>query len=82
MKKETFNEGWLYAPQSKKYMGTPEIPFEPVQKALYAISFYSRYHNLTLGIFKVSDLFFFISCAAVFFFLTTRVLEKRRWSGK
>ena len=31
MKKETFNEGWLYAPQSKKYMGTPEIPFEPVQ---------------------------------------------------
>ena len=58
------------------------IPFEPVQKALYAISFYSRYHNLTLGIFKVSDLFFFISFAAVFFFLTTRVLEKRRWSGK
>ena len=58
------------------------IAFEPVQKALYAISFYSRYHNLTLGIFKVSDLFFFISFAAVFFFLTTRVLEKRRWSGK
>lgn len=58
------------------------IPFGPVQKALYAISFYSRYHNLTLGIFKVSDLFFFISFAAVFFFLTTRVLEKRRWSGK
>lgn len=58
------------------------IPFGPVQKALYAISFYSRYHNLTLGIFKVSDLFFFISFASVFFFLTTRVLEKRRWSGK
>lgn len=58
------------------------IPFGPVQKALYAISFYSRYNNLTLGIFKVSDLFFFISFAAVFFFLTTRVLEKRRWSGK
>ena len=58
------------------------IPFEPVQKALYAISLYSSYNNLTLGIFKVSDLFFFISFAAVFFFLTTRVLEKRRWSGK
>lgn len=58
------------------------ITFEPLRKALYSISFYSRYHNLTVGIFKVSDIVFFISFAAVFFFLTTRVLEKRRWGGR
>ena len=58
------------------------IPFEPIRAGLYSISFYTRYYNLTVGIFRVSDLFFFISFAAVFFFLTERVLEKRRWSGR
>lgn len=57
------------------------IKFEPLRKVLNSLSFYSRYHNLTMGIFRVSDLVFFISFSAIFFFLTTRVLEKRRWGG-
>ena len=54
------------------------ITFEPVQNALYSVSFYTRYHNVTMGIFKLSDLFFFVSFAAVFFLLTTRSLKKRK----
>lgn len=57
------------------------ISIEPLKKLLYGVSFYSRYYNMTMGIFSVSDIFFFVSFAAVFFFLTTRVLEKRRWGG-
>lgn len=57
------------------------IKIEPLQKLLYGVSFYSRYYNMTMGIFSVSDIFFFVSFAAVFFFLTTRVLEKRRWGS-
>lgn len=58
------------------------ISFEPLSNLLYSISFYSRYYNLTMGIFRAADLFFFVSFAGVFFFLTTRILEKRRWSGR
>lgn len=58
------------------------VPFEPLQKLLYSISFYDRYYNLTMGIFQLSDLVFFASFAALFFFLTVRVLERRRWSGQ
>lgn len=58
------------------------ISFAPLKTLLTSISFYSRYYDLTVGIFNAADLFFFFSFAAVFFFLTTRVLEKRRWSGR
>lgn len=58
------------------------VPFAPLQELLYQLSFYDRYYNLTMGIFQVSDLVFFFGFAALFFFLTTRVLEKRRWSGQ
>ena len=44
------------------------------------MSFYTRYYDLTLGVLDFADLFFFISVAGVFIFLTSRVLEKRRWS--
>lgn len=56
------------------------IDFVPLKQALFSISFYSRYYNMTMGIFKVSDVFFFLSFSGVFYFLTIRVLEKRRWS--
>ena len=58
------------------------VPFEPLQKLLYGLSFYDRYYNLTMGIFQLSDLVFFFSFAALFFFLTVRVMERRRWSGQ
>ncbi len=56
------------------------VEIEPLQKVLYGISFYSHYYNMTLGILKISDIFFFISFVGTFFSLTTRILEKRRWA--
>lgn len=58
------------------------VPFEPIQELLYEISFYDRYYNLTMGIFQLSDMVFFFSFAALFFFLTVRVMERRRWIGQ
>jgi len=45
-----------------------------------ALSFYERYHSFSLGIFRVQDIFFFLSVSVVFLFLSIRVFEKRRWS--
>lgn len=44
------------------------------------ISFTSRYHTFTEGIFDVANTLFFISFAAVFIFLTVRVQESKRWA--
>jgi len=44
------------------------------------LSFTRRFAPITSGILSVSNLIFFISVCGVFLFLTTRVLEKRRWS--
>lgn len=58
------------------------VPFPALQELLYSISFYDRYYNLTMGIFQFSDFMLFFSFAALFFFLTVRTLERRRWSGQ
>ncbi|MCL2108089.1 MAG: ABC transporter permease subunit [Oscillospiraceae bacterium] len=44
------------------------------------VSVYERYVQFTLGIFKVSNLLFFVSIAAVFVFLTARLIDVRRWN--
>lgn len=44
------------------------------------LSFYTHYQDFTTGILNLADVLFFLSVAALFFFLTVRVLEKRRWS--
>ena len=44
------------------------------------ISFQDRYYEFIAGRFNLANVFFFLSVAGVFMFLTTRVLEKRRWS--
>lgn len=56
------------------------IPIELIQNILYSLSFYSRYSEFTLGIFSLSNIFFYVSVTFVFIFLTVRVLEKRRWA--
>lgn len=56
------------------------IPVEFIQKALIAASFYSRYIELTRGVFDLSTIVFFISIAVLFNFFTVRVLDKRRWA--
>ncbi len=44
------------------------------------LSFWERYYGFTYGLFDLSNVLFFVSAAAVFLFLSVRVLEKRRWS--
>ena len=56
------------------------MPVKFLQDAFYSLSFYSRYSEFTLGIFSLSNVFFFVSVAFVFLFLTVRVLERRRWA--
>lgn len=56
------------------------MPIKFLQDFFYSLSFYSRYNEFTLGIFSLSNVFFFVSVAFVFIFLTVRVLERRRWA--
>ncbi len=44
------------------------------------LSIYSRYTDFTMGVFNISAIVYYLSFAAVFLFLTVRVLEKRRWA--
>lgn len=54
------------------------VPF--ISKLLLYLSFYSRYYEITSGVFNITSMLFFVSITAVFLFLTVRVFEKRRWS--
>ena len=47
---------------------------------LYSISLFVRYNTIANGVLTLSDLVFYITVAAVFIFITTRVIEKKRWS--
>jgi len=44
------------------------------------LAFYSRFDNVRLGIFNFSDFLFYASIAAIFLFLTSRMLEKKRYA--
>jgi ABC-2 type transport system permease protein len=56
------------------------VPNPLLRSLLQGISFMRRYTPITNGILGISNLVFFISACGIFLFLTTRVLEKRRWS--
>lgn len=45
-----------------------------------AMAIYGRYSNFTMGLFDFSAILYYISVAGLFLFLTTQVLEKRRWN--
>jgi ABC-2 type transport system permease protein len=51
-----------------------------INNFLYAISMFRRYENISRGVLAINDLIYYISVAAIFLFLTTRVIEKKRWS--
>jgi ABC-2 type transport system permease protein len=53
---------------------------EFLAKALGFLSMITRYFNFFQGLFSLSDVFYFISLTVMFLFLTSRVIEKRRWS--
>lgn len=56
------------------------LPNGFLQDVLSSISVYSRYSEITSGIFSLSSLIFFVSVIFIFLFLTVRILEKRRWA--
>lgn len=56
------------------------IENESVRVVLDWFSIYSRYQNFTFGVFDISALFYYLSVAGVFVFLTTRVFEARRYN--
>lgn len=51
-----------------------------VTKVVEWISFTGRYNTFTQGVLDYSNAVFFIGFAAIFLFLTVRVLDKRRYS--
>ncbi len=56
------------------------VTWEPLTNLLNAISFQKKYANFALGLISLSDVVFFLSIAAVFLFLTERVISRRRWA--
>jgi ABC-2 type transport system permease protein len=56
------------------------VPQPLLRTMLQGMSFMNRYTPITNGILGIANLVFFISVCGIFLFLTTRVLEKRRWS--
>ena len=59
--------------------GQPWIRFAWIRSALHWVSVLSRFSNFTNGIFDFAAVFYYLSLAFVFLFLTVRVYEKRRW---
>lgn len=51
-----------------------------VQDILSCLSFSGHYKNFTLGIADLSDITFFVSVCVLFVFLTSHMLEKRKWN--
>lgn len=53
--------------------------FAFIGKFLAHLSFMTRYDELVSGVLNIGTIFFFLSVAVIFNFLTIRVLEKKRW---
>lgn len=51
-----------------------------IANSLHMFSIYSRSDNIRIGILNITDFIYYISVAAIFIFLTSRVLEKKRYS--
>lgn len=49
-------------------------------KILEVFSLLSRYGDMNQGILDITSIVYYLSFTAVFLFLTTRVIDKRRWS--
>ena len=53
---------------------------DAVSAVLSFLSIITRYTRFYSGIFSLADIVYFISLTVLFIFLTSRVIEKRRWS--
>jgi ABC-2 type transport system permease protein len=56
------------------------LPLPFLASALYWLSFETKYNAFVSGVVSLDNILFFISVTVVCLFMTTRVLEKRRWS--
>lgn len=56
------------------------FPVAFLQDFFYALSFQARYDAFVSGTISIDNVMYFLSIAAGCIFLTTRVMEKRRWS--
>ncbi len=56
------------------------FPVQFVSTLFYYLSFQTRYDEFVSGVVSADNVMFFVSTTAIFIFLTTRVMEKRRWS--
>ena len=55
------------------------IPVYFIRFILSGVSIFSRYQNFTQGVFDFAALFYDLSVAAVFLFLTMRIFDRRRY---
>ena len=56
------------------------VSVEWLSNLLSKLSFYAKYYSVTVGLFNVTTIVFYISVAFIFNYLTIRVFEHRRWS--
>ncbi len=59
---------------------TSDVQNTALRVVLKWFSVFDRFYTFSFGLFDFVSLFYYISIAFVFLFLTVRVLEKRRWS--
>lgn len=57
----------------------PAVQSPALYAILSGISFATRYSDFSLGILNISSVVYYLSVAALFNYLTVRVIEKRRW---
>lgn len=56
------------------------IQIDFIKVALQSVSFMTRYQNFYSGLLNLADVVFFVSIIGLFLFLTTRVIDRKRWS--
>lgn len=56
------------------------ISIQWINTVLSWFSVYDRFSNFSQGLLSLPEIFYYISFAAVFVFLTIRTVERRRWS--
>lgn len=56
------------------------FPVQFISDLFYDLSFQTRYDSFVSGVVSLDNVMFFLSATVICLFLTTRVMEKRRWS--
>jgi len=62
------------------YLAFTAIEDDIFSRIVMFLSVITRFHNFFRGNFYLSDIIYFLSLTGLFLFLTSRVVEKRRWS--